>query len=429
MDTFNYLSTQFEIINNTQGLNAKIDRVKDALDSKYKNEFIRSMKIAMSPDIKTGISRCYLLKFEKEFNGLPTLHYQSFEAIAEAIENNDGKKISKDKICETYLAWKNSSSNHIAQFLYYLITKDCPIGIGDSILRKTIPNFRDKFEIQLGSRIDDDKIDWNREAFFSEKYDGVNCTAIKENESVRFFARSGKEIFNLLQLTDEYLTLPNGVYCGELLYSGECKDREEMFRLTSGEVNSKRESKQLLHRIFDYVPLSDWKSKKATWTYSQEIAFLNETLKNTTLIKPVEIFYRGTGKCEVMRILNKVKEEGKEGLMMRYSSSVYEFKRSKSLIKLKKFYTQDLKVIDYKEFKNPGLLGAFIVDYKGSPVSVGSGFSEEQRIEFWKDREKYIGKIIEVKAMEETTDSSGKHSLRFPTFIRVRDDKDTPSYH
>ena len=54
-------------------------------------------------------------------------------------------------------------------------------------------------------------------------------------------------------------------------------------------------------------------------------------------------------------------------------------------------------------------------------VSVGSGFSEKQREDLWKIREELLGKIVEISAQELT-----KNSLRFPVFVKFREDKAEP---
>ena len=64
----------------------------------------------------------------------------------------------------------------------------------------------------------------------------------------------------------------------------------------------------------------------------------------------------------------------------------------------------------------PRMVGSLVVDYKGTKVSVGTGFTDEQRVEFYKD----TPEIIEVNYQEVTKDGS----LRFPSFVRIREDKD-----
>lgn len=55
-------------------------------------------------------------------------------------------------------------------------------------------------------------------------------------------------------------------------------------------------------------------------------------------------------------------------------------------------------------------------------VNVGSGFTDDQRNEFWTDREDLVGQIIEIRADAATRnqDSEDVYSLRFPRFLRFR---------
>ena len=50
-------------------------------------------------------------------------------------------------------------------------------------------------------------------------------------------------------------------------------------------------------------------------------------------------------------------------------------------------------------------------------VSIGTGFSDEQRQEFWNCKDKLIGRIIEIKYQNETV----RDSVRHPRFIKFRD--------
>ena len=69
------------------------------------------------------------------------------------------------------------------------------------------------------------------------------------------------------------------------------------------------------------------------------------------------------------------------------------------MLKVKKFYTYDLPIVDLEEGqgKLKNMLGAFLVKFKNNIVKVGTGISEKQRKEFWSNKEDLIGKIIEVK--------------------------------
>ena len=47
----------------------------------------------------------------------------------------------------------------------------------------------------------------------------------------------------------------------------------------------------------------------------------------------------------------------------------------------------------------------------------------EDRVYFWANRDKFLGKFITVKYFETSVDSkTGLESLRFPIYMRVRED-------
>ena len=64
--------------------------------------------------------------------------------------------------------------------------------------------------------------------------------------------------------------------------------------------------------------------------------------------------------------------------------------------------------------KNLRKLGALTIDVEGVSVDVGSGYSDRQREEFWKEPPK----IIDVRYKMKTPDGS----LQFPVFVMERED-------
>lgn len=67
--------------------------------------------------------------------------------------------------------------------------------------------------------------------------------------------------------------------------------------------------------------------------------------------------------------------EDKEGLMVNFDVP-YKRKRHNGILKVKRFYTMDLHILRCEEGSGrlAGTLGAFVLDYKGNEVNVGSGF-------------------------------------------------------
>ena len=153
----------------------------------------------------------------------------------------------------------------------------------------------------------------------------------------------------------------------------------------------------------------------------------NPKLNNIDIVK---FFYEGTDQNQIWQYLDYAEKNDMEGLMINLNTP-YLCTRTKNLIKVKKFYNYDLEIIDIEESRGKlkGTLGAFVVKYKNNTINVGSGLTDEQRKEYWENKDNLIGKIIEIKYKEKTIDKkTGLESLQFPIFVSLRLDKKECSY-
>ena len=112
-------------------------------------------------------------------------------------------------------------------------------------------------------------------------------------------------------------------------------------------------------------------------------------------------------------------------------NTCYEGKRTKNLLKVKKFLDAEY-VVENVEFnthrfirkgKEVSLtaLSNVWIRHEGYEVAVGSGWTQEQRLYYKDHPEELIGKTITVKYFEETTNKDGKKSLRFPVVKCIYD--------
>jgi DNA ligase-1 len=112
--------------------------------------------------------------------------------------------------------------------------------------------------------------------------------------------------------------------------------------------------------------------------------------------------------------------------MLKDPTAGYVCKRTVAWMKLKPFIEVSLEVTDVEEGtgKNVGRLGALVCsgvdDGKNIVVNCGSGFSDDNRIEFWNDKSVLIGQVVEVRADAITMNQDGTYSLRFPRFKGFR---------
>ena len=140
--------------------------------------------------------------------------------------------------------------------------------------------------------------------------------------------------------------------------------------------------------------------------------------------------YDGRDQSMIDALLSRMVAEDKEGLMANLDVP-YKRKRHSGILKIKRFYTMDLPVIACEEGSGrlAGVLGAFVLGYKGNEVRVGSGFTDEQRVTYWNHRNELPGILCEVKYKEVSYDKhTGAESLQFPVFVQLRTDKNDVSY-
>jgi DNA ligase-1 len=137
----------------------------------------------------------------------------------------------------------------------------------------------------------------------------------------------------------------------------------------------------------------------------------------------------GEGRDQLMRYAKDNVNAGFEGIMIKDINSPYECKRNTFWMKWKPTITVDLEVIDLEEGtgRNVGRLGALVCsgvdDGKTITVNVGSGFTDGDRDSLWGNRSLVIGRTVEILCDVITQNQDGTYSLRFPRFVRFRDDK------
>jgi DNA ligase-1 len=184
--------------------------------------------------------------------------------------------------------------------------------------------------------------------------------------------------------------------------------------------------------LFDVLPLEDFEKgiyNKDQTTRSSMVKFWVE--QNQALLPSVtyvanELVDLDTdeGQARYKEINAKAIAGGYEGIMLKDPNAGYECKRSVAWLKLKPFIEVSLTVVATEEGtgKNVGKMGALVCegvdDGKAIRVNVGSGFTDEQRDDFWSCR--VDGQVVEVRADAVTQNQDGTYSLRFPRFKSFR---------
>jgi len=278
-----------------------------------------------------------------------------------------------------------------------------------------------------------DKI--SEEFIISEKLDGNRIILIKENNSVKAFTRQGQAYEGLVEIEDEAKQLEEGVYDGELIaLNPNNLNSADLYRLTTSIVRKDGIKKGVTFNVFDLLPIEDFQKGECGIPCVDRKNNLNEILNGLNLKHIVEVptLYIGEDKDQITYWLDKLTSEGKEGCMVNVASSPYKCKRNKGILKVKKMQSADCEVVGFEEGtgRNEGTLGAIVIDYKGYPVKVGSGYSDEDRSYIWSNQNELLGRVIEVQFFEESTNKKDDSiSLRFPVFKIIREEGKEVSYY
>ena len=336
--------------------------------------------------------------------------------------------------------------SHWGWFFEPIVNRTLKLGIGKSLLPKDglAPMLAKKYEGKI-------KHDY-RGYIITEKLDGNRCIASYEDNHWVFRSRNGKLMhvdFDMGDLPKEY------VYDGEVMSVSQTNSSKKLYRYiqdcvamtpvykdefsnTSGMINRHSGNKDLVYNIFDImvdgIPYIDRRIEL------NDIFGLYSCGDNIRLLPALGTASFADLENVSSNLLHLVTDIGGEGVMINLGSGLYNHKRTDQLLKLKKVQTIDMKVYDFEEGtgKYEGQIGALKAvcvtdDGKVIRCKIGSGLSDEQRMEWALDFGKICGKIVEVAYFSTSQTSaqkgSNEYSLRFPRLKSVRTDKNTTSEH
>ena len=424
----------FELLANTSsGL-----KKQEILTANSENDsFMMMLDYLLNPFHITGIST---KKITKETEKDCTRQFSSFEELMEYIlVNNTGT----DEVIANIQGFLNSHPQDMQDFYVSIITKSARLGCDIKSVNKAFGSgFIPQWEVQQAYSVDKSPLKENEWFSLSQKLNGVRGTFFEG----RILSRQGKEfngLDHIIRAVDVLLTDADERGAEEWVLDGELVrlntdglSDNENFRIGTGLLSQDDADKSVMQLvIFDALPKEEFVTGESKSTYKERLEMLGrfkDSIAKNSLhpLSVVEVFYSGCDAGMIDIYLEKMVSEDKEGLMLNRDSKYYR-KRHNGILKVKRFYTVDLVVCELEEGSGrlSGMLGAFVVDYKGNRLNVGSGMSDEQRVTFWNNRDSMVGRVIEVKYKEESSDKkTGLNSLQFPIFVALREEGKEESY-
>ena len=419
------------LTNKLQKATRKTDKTKILLNAKDdigENPLFFFLDFILDPAITTGLSNAKINKKVPIRDDMP----HTFQDICLYLGEHNTGTDEDISMAVSYIYWNASHKD----FLIRVFTKNLPLGVEAATVNKifgktVIP----VWEVQQGYPIDKYKFKKGELIFASRKLNGSRGTYFRSD----IISRQAQKFEGLDHIIKDIENIIGTDYAvdGELIRRNiDGLTDGQNFRETISILNSDGNDKTLIKFvIFDIVPVDEFERDACTENYSVRkkrlLDLKNKIQKNGTQnIEVVQMVYEGTDVNDVYDWLDYAVKHDWEGLVVNRQVP-YRRTRHNGCLKVKRFYTVDLRITAIEEGQNrlAGTMGALVVDYKGNELRIGSGFDDTTRAAVWASPDDYIGKIVECRYKEVTMDKkTGLESLQFPTFVRFRNDKNEVSY-
>lgn len=412
------------------GTNAKQEFIKQHSNDDW---FCKFLYYALNPMITYNLSEKTLSTPTIGTGYIPS-ESEMFRDIFECCEYLAARRgIDADTLFRVQFFLDISCKSREKELYIKLLSKTLRLGITAKTVNKIIPGLIPEWEVQQAYPIDKYPIEDGIEFWLTQKLNGVRATFYNG----KLIARSGVPFKGLEHIINEidHSVIGGYVLDGELILKdkGSLTDNEA-FRIATGILNADDVNKTTIcYTVFDIIPPEDFDSDKPEVIYSERRKLLDsfsKFVKDDGALRILPVLYQGNDQSKIDELLEQMVAEDKEGLMLNMDVP-YKRTRHKGILKIKRFYTMDLKIVGCEEGTGrlDGMLGALVLDFKENIVKVGSGFTDEQRQEYWQHRDCMTDMICEVKYKEISRDkNTGLESLQFPVFIRLRTDKNEVSY-
>lgn len=402
---------------------AKLSTIKDCF------EFRWIAKIVYDNTIKTYVSDRVLIKFQCGNKQIAT-----FDEFIELVGLLVNRKLTGKRKEEALKEFFLKCDQFHCKWYKRILAKDLRIGVGVSLISQLLGWTHKDLGIQVRAMLATEisqlpnpeahiqKYDWH----YEPKVDGLRVLTIFTDNKIYCYSRNGKRLEAVEKFVARALTKDIKLYNG-LVIDGEWYSKDWSRTMTSVFTKKKEipYDPSMKYYVFDCLTVEEIEKGYSPVGYirrKQRLEKIKSYFQEPIVYMPY--YHLNTKDLRyIFDLAEKYVKRGFEGIMLKVSDSPYECKRSKYWVKVKLFKTIDLLCVDIvPSHKNPDEIAAIIVLYKGKRCKCGSGFTQEQRKLFRKHPELIVGKIVEIRYQEESKDGC----LRFPVFIRVREDKDVP---
>jgi len=395
-------------------------------------ELFEGFRMALDPMITFGVKKVPT-HGGGEGQGLP---WVAFKELARALAMRElTGHAARDAI---ELALSASTKAQWNDWYRRILIKDLRCGVSEKTVNKVLSGRFSKiqgiplFECMLAHDGANHEKKIVGKKLLEPKLDGVRVITVinAANKTATMYSRNGKLLENFSHITsaiESNITL----FERSIVLDGEMVSSSFQALMKQVHRKSDVQSEDARLMLFDILPLSEFQAGKSVMGQRRRSNLLRSMQAVFDKIGSIDIVPQKEvdldtyiGELEFKQYNLDAIEAGYEGIMIKSVDAPYEAKRSHSWLKMKPFIEVSLTAVAVEEGtgKNVGKMGAILFegedDGKFIRVSVGGGWTDQDRKEIWATKDAIIGQVGEVRADAATLnqDSDNVYSLRFPRF-------------
>lgn len=424
-------------VNETNSTNAKIERLV-----KYP-QLRPFLKLLYNPLVTTGVTSEQLKKYKPTTTKKRKVEIgEQTTYLVDLLDKLFSRELSGNQAKDQIQGFIKLYTAHEA-LIYKIMNQDLETRMGITQINNAFPNLITTFSVALAKDFESGQVYFTKNLntgwLISRKYDGIRCIVKVENKTAMAFSRNGNRLAALAPLEEliskaiqsQHPNLPKSfVLDGEVCVI-DANGAENFAEAVSSAKRKSVRMENYRYYVFDMLTLAEFElangKRKLSDRQKDLQCFVNSVSDSNQLQIVKQILYTDES-FKQQQVCSS--EQSWEGLMLRMDTE-YKGKRSNDILKVKNFQTEEYVVQGYDTTSirminektglenNVQVLKSVHIEHRGSVVHVGSGFNFNERRSFFENPDLIVGKTISVKYFEESQDSSGKVSLRFPIFTAL----------
>jgi DNA ligase 1 len=428
-----YLDSFVKDVNKTNSLNDKIATIKKWY-AKDGDKLVEHLLPIYRYDVQYYLTSANLKKNSNLITEHATKQYPDLSSL---LDDLAARKVSGHEAIALVNGFVAANQEH-ADLIYKIIDKDIEAHVDVSVINRATEDSIPTFDVVLAHPIDKatgkNTPDFDKQTWLASiKMDGCRLiTIVDEKGNVNCFSRVGNRFETMARVEEDIkqLGLKSVVFDGEACIFNE---KGEDFQAIMKEIRKKDWTiEKIRYKIFDFMTLEEFNTGKSKTTFTERYEALKKL--NIKKLKHLDVLEQWTmDDASFEKRQAEASAKGWEGLILRRGDVTYKNGRTYDLLKVKKFCDDEYKVVGLEyddfpylvgeKFEKRNVVSRLVIEHKKNKVGVGSGLSQDERMEWKKDPSKIIGKTITVQYFSETTNEKGGISLRFPTLKIVHGEK------